>query len=908
MLAQSPILARFDGDLGSIPMAASGMQSNKVPTRAPARAAGKGRTFSRAARVKTAAIMVSGGVLVAGVAASLRGLLHALDYNRVVDAFHATSGQSLVFAGLATGASYAALIGYDFSGLSYVGARIPKRVAMLSSFCAFALGNTIGFGPLTGGAVRYRFYAAVGLKPGQIARVILFCAVSFGLGVLGVAGLSLLLRAVTLARLVNLPPVALVAFGSFGVATIITFLCLCAFRARPLKILGREVELPGLRLAIVQLLLAFFDITISAAALWVLLPPLPIGFLDFAAIYAGAIGLAVASHMPGGLGVFEGAIMLSVGRHGALDAIAAALLLYRMIYFLGPLVLATLLLGGAELQRNARFQLFGSDRPIGHAIEGLMPAVLSAFCFLAGIMLLASGVTPARQDVLELLALQVPLPILEASHFLASIAGLVLLFVARGLFHRLDAAWWVAFMIAAANLGLVMIKGGDFDEYLVLGLFLAVLGTSRRLFRRPASLLAQAFTVDWLLAAGAVAAAIGWLFFFSYEAVPYHRELWWQFEFDAQAPRALRAGLAVLLLLFVAALRFMFRAAPAPSRLPKVEELDVAQEILRQQERPEANLALLGDKSLLFSRERDAFIMYGRRGRSWIALFDPVGPRSAWTELVWRFAEMAAASEGRVAFYHVRPECLTLYLDYGLRVIKLGEEALLPLDRFSLKGPRLANLRNSVSRGERDGLSVEIVGTERLPALIPELARISEAWLRSNRAHEKAFSLGAFQPGYVARQTVAVVRQANRLVAFATLMLTERRTEVMVDLMRLLPEAPRATMDYLFVRLIEHFKREGYGSFSLGMAPLAGLAAHPLASGWHRVGHLLYRHGEHFYNFQGLRAFKDKFDPVWQPRYFAGPSGLGTYLALADVAALIGAGIRPGTRRTIPSTPRLCAN
>src|SRR5262249_31006919 len=296
------------------------------------------------------------------------------------------------------------------------------------------------------------------------------------------------------------------------------------------------------------------------------------------------------------------------------------------------------------------------------------------------------GVTPAREEVLDLLALQVPLPVLEASQFLASIAGFVLLFVARGLYHRLDASWWIAFLVATANFGLVLTRGGDLDELVVLGILLAVLAASRRLFRRHACLSGQVFTLRWLLAVGTVAAAAGWVLFFAYREVPYHHDLWWQFEFDAQAPRALRAGLAVLILLFIAAMRYMFRTAPAPRSPATAAELESARSVLRRQTRPEANLALLGDKNLLFSRPRDAFIMYGRHGRSWVALSDPVGPRSAWTELVWRFMEIAAANEGRPVFYQIRPDDLALYLDCGLRVVKLGEEARIPLADFSLKG------------------------------------------------------------------------------------------------------------------------------------------------------------------------------------------------------------------------------
>lgn len=852
---------------------------------------------TRSVRLKTIAAICIGGALLLAIGTGLHALIHTLDYRRIVAEIRATPMPALLLAIAATAASYGVLIGFDLSGLRYIRARVSLRVAVLASFCAYALGNAVGFGPLTGGAVRYRFYSAAGLEPGRIARLILFCTSAAATGVIGVVGVSFVLEPSRVSVLTRLAPVAILVIGLLCLAAVAAFVALCGLRRRPLTLYGYEVELPRPGLALVQLALVAADVVLSALVLWALLPALPLGslgggFIGFLALYALAVGVAAASHVPGGLGVFEGVVMLALAGHLPADRIAAALLVYRTVYFLGPLGLATLVLGGTELQRRFGPPIFGPARPIGRAIENLLPAVLSAFCFLSGVMLLVSGVTPAREEVLDLLALQVPLPVLEASQFLASIAGLVLLFVARGLYHRLDASWWIAFLVATANFGLVLMRGGDLDELVVLGILLAVLAAARPLFRRHACLLGQAFTLRWLLAVGAVAAAAGWVLFFAYREVPYHHDLWWQFEFDAQAPRALRAGLAVLILLFIAAMRYMFRTAPAPRFPATAAELDSARSVLRRQVRPEANLALLGDKNLLFSKPRDAFIMYGRHGRSWVALSDPVGPRSAWTELVWRFMEIAAANEGRPVFYQIRADDLALYLDCGLRVVKLGEEARIPLAGFSLKGPDRANLRNSVSRGVRDELVVEIVAQERLPGLMPELARISAGWLRSNGLREKAFSMGAFRPAFVVGQAVAVVRRGNRLIAFATILVTDEKMEAIVDLMRYLPEAPRSTMDFLFLRLIEHYQAAGFASFSLGMAPLAGFASHPQASRWQRLGHLVYSHGEHFYNFQGLRAFKDKFAPVWQPRYLAAPSGLATYLALGDAAALINGGLR----------------
>jgi phosphatidylglycerol lysyltransferase len=137
----------------------------------------------------------------------------------------------------------------------------------------------------------------------------------------------------------------------------------------------------------------------------------------------------------------------------------------------------------------------------------------------------------------------------------------------------------------------------------------------------------------------------------------------------------------------------------------------------------------------------------------------------------------------------------------------------------------------------------------------------------------------------------AVVRKAGVVVAFANLWRAGTE-EISVDLMRFNDAAPKGVMDYLFVETILYGQAQGYKWFSLGMAPLSGLESHELASTWHRVGHTIFEHGESFYNFEGLRAFKDKFDPEWEPRYLAAPGGLATPRVMYDAAVLISGGLK----------------
>jgi phosphatidylglycerol lysyltransferase len=313
---------------------------------------------------------------------------------------------------------------------------------------------------------------------------------------------------------------------------------------------------------------------------------------------------------------------------------------------------------------------------------------------------------------------------------------------------------------------------------------------------------------------------------------------------------------------------------------------------VRNQERANANLALLGDKHFLFSASGASFMMYAKRGRSWIALFDPVGPRVEWRELIGSFVEMVHSFGGRAAFYQITPENLPLYLDAGLSVLKLGEEARVDLASFDLHGSARAELRYALRRGQRDGLMLELVPPDTVVPLLPELEKISNAWLSARDTREKGFSVARFEPDFVAEQQAAVLYQGTKPVAFATVMTTAQSKEAALGLMRHLPEAPRYAMEFLFLQLILRLKERGYCTLDLGMSPLSGLDVHPLSSRWNRLALWFERNGAPLYNFRGLRIFKSKFSPTWEPRYLAASGMLGPYFALADTAIIVGRGLR----------------
>jgi phosphatidylglycerol lysyltransferase len=267
---------------------------------------------------------------------------------------------------------------------------------------------------------------------------------------------------------------------------------------------------------------------------------------------------------------------------------------------------------------------------------------------------------------------------------------------------------------------------------------------------------------------------------------------------------------------------------------------------------------------------------------------DPVGEQARWAELLWTIRTEADRAQGRLILYQVTSATLPVTIEMGLQIIKYGEAASVDLTRFSMEGPAAKGFRHARRRAEKDGLHYEVVPAAGVPAILPELARVSDAWLAEKGGAEKGFSVGRFDPDYLARFDCAVVRREGRIIAFANLLAMPNRHELSVDLMRHEAEMPYGTMDFLFVRTMEWGRDAGYRSFALGLAPLSGIEARRLSPLWVKIAAFAFRHGTAFYGFEGLRAYKEKFSPEWTPRYIAGPAGIALLAGLADLRNLIG--------------------
>ncbi|MBV8497413.1 MAG: lysylphosphatidylglycerol synthetase family protein, partial [Gammaproteobacteria bacterium] len=629
-------------------------------------------------------------VVFAGVVLILHRQLAHLHVRSVFAHLHAIPRRQVLGALGFTAASYWLLSNYDLLALAYLRRLMPYARVVFTSFIAYSFGHTLGFSAFTGAAIRFRLYATAGVSAIEVATVSAFCSLSLGIGLATILGTSLLLAPGHAARILHLHHHWPLLVGTLLLCAVGAYALWACLARGTLEIRGWALRPPGAAIGLTQIALSVLDLSLSSAVLWWLLPEgAHIGFVTFLGVYAAAVIAGIVSHVPGGVGVFE-AVMLFTLPNVPADALLGSLLAYRAVYYVVPLVFGALLFGAKELAAQ-RARLARAQELASIYIAPVIPQIAGGLTFLAGALLLFSGATPAVDERLAFLDRFLPLAVLEASHLAGSLVGLGLLVLARALFRRVRAAYHICVWLLLAGIFASLLKGLDVEEAVLLALVLGVLMLGRRAFYRPTAILAERFTPVWVVSITGVVALAVWIGVVSYRHVAYSHDLWWTFALDGNAPRMLRASLAVTVLGAAYVLLNMLRPARPEPAVAGAGELERARALIGAADTTLANAALTGDKRLLFSDAGDSFIMYQIARHSWIALGDPVGSREGAEELVWRLREMSDHHGAQTVFYQVSGERLALYVDLGLAALKIGEEARVPLAEFSLEGAARAD-------------------------------------------------------------------------------------------------------------------------------------------------------------------------------------------------------------------------
>ena len=794
-----------------------------------------------------------------------------------------------------------AMCGYDLLLSHWLKIDLMPAAVLRYSWPACTLANLLGLSGMAGSGVRYLALSREGVSGRTIAIYagIQLLAVPIGLGGLCAAALVVALEhASSLPLPRGLPQAVLGAFALY-VPAFFLFTGSGALHRRFFA------ELPpltaGLRLKLIAVSLGEWALALAVLGAALALAGVRPDPGELLVAFAIAATAGIASQVPGGLGVMDGTLLVILDRLGyAQEGVLAGIMLFRLSYYLVPALLG--LAVGAQLlvpdenllvrvlRRAEAHPLLGVLRLPVEMIGALSVRLLGYLTFLAGVVLLVSAAYPTLAERSALLSQYLPRPVVEGSHLLSVVAGVVLLSLSRGIAGEVRSAYQLTLLALLAGALLSLVKGLDYEEASYLVALAALLATRRERFDRHAYPLLSRRNLLWL---GALAAALGgyaWL-----GAALYGDEAWAASVLHV-APGARAASFTRSLLAIVVTgigmLGWLAFSMPRPRLLrPDETALEQARTFYAEHGGHEfAHLTLLGDKYLFYTPEQDALIAYGAIRNRLVALGDPAGAPSAIEGAVLAFRQFADRYGCVPVFYEVCETNLHLYHDHGFGLFKLGEQALVSLSDFSLRGKKRDDLRSAVNRAAREGLEFSVLEDPLPETTWAELRDISEQWLGKKTA-EKRFSLGRFERSYLSRAPIAVVRRAGVIVAFASLMPDYRRQqELSIDLMRHSTAAPPGCMDFLFVRLMEYARDAGYAWFNLGMAPLAGVGVNEFARPAERFARLAYEYGNRFYNYKGLRRYKEKFQPEWRGAYLAYPYQMSPRLLLLDISALIAGG------------------
>lgn len=281
--------------------------------------------------------------------------LRGIEFSEVLTAIKATEPHDVILAALFVAAGYFTLTFYDLFAVRTIGRNeVPYRVAALAAFTSYSIGHNLGASVFTGGAVRYRIYSHYGLSAVEVAKICFLAGLTFWLGNATVLGLGIAYAPEAASSINQLPPwVNRVIAG--GVLVALT--CYVAWVWAAPRTIGRSdwvVTLPDGKLTLLQIVIGIIDLSFCALAMYVLVPDTPyIGFVTLAVIFVTATLLGFASHSPGGLGVFDAAMLVALWQFDKEDLLAG-LLLFRLLYYIVPFALSLLLLGGREIWLSVR--------------------------------------------------------------------------------------------------------------------------------------------------------------------------------------------------------------------------------------------------------------------------------------------------------------------------------------------------------------------------------------------------------------------------------------------------------------------------------------------------------------------------------------------------------------------------
>ena len=517
----------------------------------------------------------------------------------------------------------------------------------------------------------------------------------------------------------------------------------------------------------------------------------------------------------------------------------------------------------------------------------------SPLVWLAGLVTLGSGllnlysvISRSLPERRALLRQFFPLEFLHLSRFVTLLIGFGLVISSINILKRKQRAFQIVFLLAVFSVVFHLTKGLDYEETILSVVLMGVLYLARERFTVKSSI--PDLRGGLLRLAVAILVALGYgvagfwfleprefgIDFTVWDAL--HRTLHFlTLVGDPEIVPHTRFALRFLDSLYVITITAMVYSLVAVFRpviyqyrtLP--QERERASQVTQQHGRSSLDyFKLLPDKSFFFHPSHQCFLSY-RVGRNFaLVLADPMGPEEQIEETVRLFRKFCGDMDWGHGFYQTLPDFLPIYTRLGYRKLKIGDDAIVDLPRFSLEGKEMKKFRHRINQLDKLGITARFYEAPLPDEVLRRAREVSEEWLQIPGRRERGFTLGQFETEYVRSTPLfAAEEKDGRMQAFVNLVPSYCKGEATIDLMRHRLEVPNGIMDYVFVKLFLHERERGFQRFSLGMAPMAGFQEHENASREERAVHFFFHQLNFLFSYEGLRQYKAKFATSWEPRY-----------------------------------------
>ena len=545
-----------------------------------------------------------------------------------------------------------------------------------------------------------------------------------------------------------------------------------------------------------------------------------------------------------------------------------AILMYRMVSSVIPWIISLIMI----LRRI--YDNYNTDQ---HKKQFAFN-ILSIFTLIVGIILCLSVATPSILLRIKFLRRFVKKDVLVLARFITLTSGGLLILLSQGIKKSVKKSFYIAETVLLISVFSTLLKGLDIEESIITLILGIVMYIMKDGFTEKAIKFSTKYFANTIIKLSSVTV----FFIFISNSVrkvnffSSHRKYSLQYLIENKK-------FILLYVLFVLILSYLAQY----TRTKKItfskltdEDFSKIDKFLDEYGGNEfSHLVYLNDKNVYFDKTNTVMIMYRPVQNSVIVLGDPIGKKENFVEAINDFIIYCNEYHMNVCFYEINGENLELYCDQGFRFVKVGQDATLNLNEFSLVGKKNRTWRHVINNFDKGNYEFKV--EEATDNLLSQMKVVSDKWLGNK--NEMGFSLGFFDEDYLKRTKIACIYKGNELLAFANLQPFYDNKTLSIDLMRYDRSNEDGLMDFIFIKLILWGQDNNFEKFYLGMAPLSKVGDKIYSKKKEKILNIVYNTQNKIYNFKGLRNYKDKFKPDWSNKYIAYTSDFNLPYILINV-------------------------